>query len=432
MQTHTFADGARIVVGHALLDDVELRLPPGWTAVPGDDWPRLWRHGEVRLELRVRREPAFALEVGIINEDPANPAELDSPVLKLRPRGSQLPWLGGATARVLLPDPARPGVFRQLRGLAGVAPGGDALAGIALFRERVWLPPGRSLLAAWRLEAAADGDLPADPGWLPARRYVPLGEGVRLDAPDAAVLSDVVADHMVDDVEVLIGPAGLHEVGLVDARGVTSFEVGWHAPLGELVEAARIATGRPDLRAWLTVAAGDAVDEAQLDELDACLGEALENPTHWGVLAGLQAALTTELPVGDETERAARRLLAADPGAELAPILAGLGFPAASPGRRGTRSRAWWDVLTSDDEELAHKVLDGIEHGRLSSLPAAGGARAVALASLWAATHERARASGRVVAALEVAFARQLAANSPRPDPAEVAWLLLADQWRRT
>lgn len=426
-------DGISVDLWSGPLRGVDLHLPGGWEAArPEDPEEFLWEHGDLVLRVRIREAPSFGVDAEIRN-DGDEPATTVSPVLALRARGPRLPWLAGASGQVLLPQRGGGAVFRQWRGHCSAPPGQSALDGIALFGETAWVRPGQAVGAGWRLEIPDSGALPRDPDWLPARRHVPEGEEIELLAPDAALSAPALTEVTVGDATHLSGPVGVHEIRLSDARGTTTLEVGWHLHPAEVAAEALGRAASPDVSAWLLTGAAGAAgpdDPAVVDRLDALLGQAFETPTLWGVLAGLRAASTTDLPVRTEVEAAAAALLAEDPASELGPILTSQGL-VHGVGRVVGEGPAmdWWNVLTRDDEELRQQVLGWLDHGRVSSLPPVHGARGIALACLWLASRESAHGQLEVVAAATNTYARLLALHSVDPDPTEVCWLLLADSW---
>ncbi|TRY19672.1 hypothetical protein FOJ82_01940 [Tessaracoccus rhinocerotis] len=424
--------GFRVEDLPAPLEWLELALPDGWSRAPGPEEDVLvFGQGHLVMRVRVRPEPRFGIDVEIDNTSEEDLLVTDSPVLVLHSAAPQLAWLGGATGRVVLPTPSGVGLFRQWRGNCGPPPGGTAADGIAIFGDGGWVRAGQSLGSGWRLEVL-DG-LPQEPGWLPERCFVTEGDDVDILAPDAAVSTVGLRESSDGDSTTLTGPVGVHPVRLSDARGTTSFDVGWHLQPSEIAAEAVGAARSDDLAAWLHVAgsARRVEDRAALDELDMLLGESFEAPTLWGVLAGLRAAATTELPVGGEAAAAADALLAADPGSELAPILMaqGVRVTVGPEAARGRPAMDWWAVLTGDYETLRHRVLEWVDYGLTTSVPPVHGARGVALACLWLAVHEQSEGQLEVARATVRTFARLLAIHSVDPDPQEVAWLLLADTW---
>lgn len=424
--------GFRVENLPAPMDWLEFRLPDGWVRLAADEPEVLgFGQGELGLRVRVRHVPRFGLDVEIDNHSEQDLLVGESPVVVIHSAGPQLPWLGGATGQVVMPTPSQVGVFRQWRGNCAPPPGGSAADGIAIFGDGGWIRSGQSLGAGWRLELHEG--LPAEPGWLPERCFVMEGDAIDILAPDAAVSVVGVQESSDGEATTLLGPVGVHEVRMSDARGTTRFDVGWHLQPDEIAAEALGSADSHALTAWLHVAgsARRIEDRSSLDELDMLLGESFEEPTMWGVLAGMRAAATTELPVSGEAAAAADALLAADPGSELAPILLTQGVvvtvgPESAVGRP---AMDWWAILTGADENLRHRVLDWVGYGVVSSLPPVHGARGVALACLWLATHEQSEGQLEVARATVRAFAHLLAINSVAPDPEEVAWLLLADSW---
>ncbi|GAB3820645.1 hypothetical protein GCM10028820_27160 [Tessaracoccus terricola] len=432
METIETPGGFRVEDLPRPMDWVEFQLPDGWARLrDGDDDVLGYGQGELVMRVRVRHEPRFGIDVEVDNTSADDLLLAESPLLVVHSDGPQLPWLGGASGQVVLPTPSQVGLFRQWRGNCGPPPGRSAADGIAIFGDGGWIRAGQSLGAGWRLEVL--DELPPEPTWLPERRFVGEGDEIDILAPDAAVTAPGLRDSSDGDATTLTGPVGVHEVRFSDARGTTRFDVGWHLQPAEIAAEAVGAATTDDLAAWLHVAgsARRVEDRTALDELDMLLGESFEEPTLWGVLAGLRAAATTELPVGGEAAAAADALLAADPGSELAPILIAQGVvvtvgPGAAVGRP---AMDWWSVLAGEDETLRHKVMEWVDYGLPSSVPPVHGARGVALACLWLATHEQSRGQLEVARATVRMFAHLLAANSVDPDPQEVAWLLLADTW---
>ncbi|MCC2592464.1 hypothetical protein LKO27_03375 [Tessaracoccus sp. OS52] len=424
--------GFGVSLGSSPLTALQFVVPQGWSRVEEPDADVIaYAFGALLMRVRVRVSPRFGLDVEIDNTGASDVLVDDSPLFVLESDGPQIPWVGGATGRVLLPSRFGTGVFRQWRGYCSAPAGGTAADGVALFGDAAWVRPRQALGAGWRLELG--DDLPAEPSWLPERSFVPVGEEINLAAPDAAVSVAGIRATSDGESTTLSGPAGVHEVRLSDARGTTRFNVGWHLGPEEIAAEALGAVRQGDLAAWLHVAASArGIDDPNvLDELDMLLGEAFEEPTMWGVLAGLRAAATTELPVRAEAEAAAGRLLAADPGSELGPILVSqaMTVPVGPDSPSGGPADDWWAVLTRDDEALRRQVLEWVGYGAVSSLPPVHGARGVALASLWLVTRETSEGQLEVARATAETLAHLLALNSVEPDPIEVAWLLLADSW---
>lgn len=150
--------------------------------------------------------------------------------------------------------------------------------------------------------------------WLPSERYLPEGETVTVEAAPGTVMADGLRQEWSSDgLLELYGPLGLHSVRMLDAYGVVQFEVGWHTwDLSTDVQAAMGITQDPGLRAWLQLWDVERVADYELDAVDRLVGEALEDPSLWSVLAARRVAATTQLPILGEVA-AAEEHLANDP-----------------------------------------------------------------------------------------------------------------------
>ena len=422
----------RVGVGDRLVSAFELRLPPGWVPFGDgtDEEEALFFDAPMRLRVLLRSMPRAGIDIEVANTG-ESPVLVESPALVLETPGPQLPWLAGATGRVLLPGADGGGVWRQWRGYCSATDDG---AGISVLGGSAWVPPGMAIGVGWRLEPSSTGSLPEDPAWLPERCFVPEGEQIVLRAPDSALTAPGLGVQQVGDDTVLTGPAGVHRVTLSDARGTTGFEVGWHPPLEVVAMTAAALTPDAGQAAWLDLGASEFVrrgDLPWLDNLDRLLGASLESPNMWGVLAGFRAAVLTDLPVRAEAEAAAHSLIALQPDSDLGPILIALGEEQLRPRGCVTGPSAdWWGVLMRDDDRLRDRVLEWVDHGRITSRPPTHGARGVALASLWLATRERGEGLLQVAQAIERTTSRLLAINAREPDGEELAWLLLAGAFR--
>lgn len=426
--------GVVVDLWSGLLRRVHLHVPEEWVPVAPEDPDEFeWQLDAARMRLRIREAPRFGIDVEVHNTHESEVFMGASPVLVLESPWPSVPWLAGAAGQVLFPRPGGGELFRQWRGHCGAPVGATARDGIALFGDAIWIRPGGRVGSGWRLEEVVGEDSFVDPAMLPRPRYGPEGMEIEIVAPDAAVVATGLQESTDDDATILVGPPGLHQVQLHDARGATTFEVGWHLELPEICSMAAARTEEPGLKAWLLLGAAGVrgmADPADVDELDELLGEALDSPSTWAVLAGLRAATTTGLPVRNEAQAAGRRLLETQTQHELGPLLRTQGMDVPTPGAGEGPALDWWRILTSDDDELRAQALAWVDQGCISSVPLAHGARGLALAALYCATRGMEPSRLAVHWSVNLAEARLLCTHSVEPDPAEVAWLLLAREWR--
>lgn len=374
------------------LGEVAVSLPDAIAVGDGE-----YQVGQVRIEVRHHEGVRGSLDIVLWNVGD-EPAEVAGPLVSWERR--TVAWLGGATGLVMTPG----GAWWMLSGWCGEDDGAARL-----FGERVWLPQGGRVWSRWRRYA----DLP-QPAWLPARRYAPVGEPVEVLDLDVALSGESLSFATESDRTFVTGPVGLHRLVVHGPSGNSFVEVGWRHGPGELVAAALDAPARPDVEAWLlTWKLALDLSDAELDRLDLLLGESLQNPTLFGVLAGLRAAATLDKAYGPDAATAARNFLAAG-GQDAA-------FVAAEAVLDGHGDLAGG----SPSGGIVGDVAARLEFGLPSSAPPGYSARDVAVARLWLAARPDSPAhleAGRVV---ETASGRLACRASAAPEPLEVAWLLV-------
>lgn len=418
---------------HELITSLEVVLPEPWVRAPVEQelGAHTFRAEKLVLHVRFRNGPRPGVDVEVRSLDRDRPTSIPSPRLRLETPGTQLPWIGGSTGRVLLPADPTSAVFRQWRGECASCPDSDAE--ISLFPDPMWVLPGQGIGSGWRLETTPDGSLPTDPSWVPAHTHVERDEEIVLKLPDAGLVADTLNQRTEDDVTFLTGETGLHQIQLSDATGTTSLELGWHAPLDEIARMALAGKPAADLAAWLLVSTSsrqELGDPAVADQLDLLLGEAFEQPTLFSVLAGRLAAIRTDLPVEDEVATATRQLVHSTDSSEVFPVLVAQGLRLNAPiAAEDEQTSAWWAALLRADDAMVLQVLDWVDHGRVTSVGPRHGARGLALAELWLATHDESRAHLEIAGAAASYRARLLSEQSQQFDPKEIAWLLLAQEF---
>lgn len=427
------ADGLTLTGPAVLVDRIHLSLSPEWRAGQAEDADEfVWDlPGRARFRFRVRRAPAFGVDADLHNLTD-DVAHLDSPRLVLTSVEPVVAWLAGSAGEVIVADPDGALVLTQRRGACSSVSDPRGV-GVALFQQPVLLRAGQAVGSTWVTSSVPAGRVPPEAAWLPVQRYVEVGEPVELEFPDGAIVAPGLraTTDPVDARTSLAGPPGLHSVTLVDARGSSSFEVGWFRPLPEQVADALAVPDLPaDLEAWLR--AFSLVDQ-DLDALDVALGRALESPSLWGLLAGLRVAAFTDLPVDADLREAARGLVAEQPRSEAIPILAahslrlgqdlGLADELFYP-PPGPLPEAW--RLLGGPGDVSQQLLADVEFGRVSSEPPRYGGRQVALAELWLASRPDSAVHVELGLAVDRARRRLMAAMSGQPDPRELAWLLVA------
>ncbi len=397
----------------------DIRFPSPWRAVASEE-EDLWRWTAAGCvgRIRLRRQPRIQLEVDVTNSG-SDVAQVEPPLVALSPTGTQVPWFGGAAGEVLQTLPDATVLWRQHRGSCVARS-----AGFQLFADPLLLRPGQSVSALWRRNLAPPASLVPEPEWVPRRRYLPIGEAMEVEHADSAVSGASVHIESTTAGSEVAGDAGLHLLSFLDARGTATVEVGWFAPLEELATSPAVLTeADPNLVAWLLTAAVDAA--GSLDDLDTALGEALETPSAWGVLAGMRAATSTDLPVAAEVRRAARVVWEAepDPGLRMVLITHGLlcGWePEVVQGWLAAGSSHIDQVMSATPQEM----LALIGFGRITSSTTVPAGRSVALAGAWLAACAESVMAAEWEHAVDVSRRRLMCALSSAPRAIDIAWLL--------
>lgn len=401
-----FPDGAWVI-----------SFPDDWLPVASDE-DDLWcweMAGVAHARVRLRRRPLTQLEVDVANLS-ADVVMVHPPTVTLSGAGVQVPWFAGSAGEVVNVLPRSSVLWVQLRG--SCTAGGR---GFSLFPEPLVLRPGQGSSAAWRRQLMpADTALP-EPSWVPRQRYFRRGEPLEVVHSDAALMGLGLEITATVDGSSIEGPPGLHDLAFLDARGTSLVEVGWFDPLGQLAASCRTQPRLdPNLLAWLLATAdGDAGD---VDALDVALAEALEQPTSWGVLAGMRVVTLTDLPVAAEVRRAARQVWHEEPDEDLRRVLV---THALLCGWEPEMVGEWLQSMTTPQARGAQEVLALVGFGRITSAPLSHGGRDVALARLWLAARGESVASAEWERAVDVARARLKCSLSTSPDALDVAWLIV-------
>ncbi|MDO5092147.1 MAG: hypothetical protein Q4D79_01810 [Propionibacteriaceae bacterium] len=422
--------------------------PPEGFWPMGSDEPETWAYsrGQVLAEVRLSCGGRPALEFVLHN---LGDGDVTVPGFHLGVPAPARAWLAGAEGRLF----SAGGVWVQVSGWCADG-GGDAVARTALvFGAEVRLAPGQRVWARWRWVPA--DQTPELPRWVPTERYLPAGEKLLIPDLDVALTGQGLGFETVEEGTLVRGSVGQHQLQVYGPTGRSVLEIGWYYPLPWLVPTALARVGdRADLEAWfltrlfaqpglgslepgeVPTAGGNAGPPAAqveqlLDRLDVALGRCFEHPTLWGVLAGLYAARSTELPVRDDAVAAAARLIEADPDSDHVAFLAAEAMLAGelelasgllSPPRQA-RGEAW-DLLTIDDETAAQSIRARLEGGEPTSGPISYTAKDVALAQLWLATRPDSVTHLSLTPVVQAAQRRLLSGLSAEPQAVPLAWLL--------
>ena len=416
----------------------------------GLDEPETWAfsRGQVLASARLSRGVQPALEFVLHN---LGDGDVTVPGFHLGVPAPARAWLAGAEGRLFSGD----GIWLQVSGWCADG-GGDGKTRIALvFGAEVRLAPGQRVWSRWRWVPA--GQAPELPQWVPAQRYLPVGERLLIPDLDAALAGSGLGFETVEEGTLVRGPVGYHQLQVYGPTGSSVLEIGWYYPLLRLVPTALERIGdRADLEAWFLTwlfaqpgfgraGSGEfptsgghadlvplAVPEDRLlDRLDVALGRCFERPTLWGVLAGLYAARSTELPVRDDALAAAAWLMTTDPYSDhvaflaVEAMLAGeleLASRLLSPPREARG--AAWDLLALDDEMAAQTIRACLECGEPTSGPISYTAKDVALAQLWLATRPDSVTHLSLTPMVRTAQRRLLSGLSADPRAVPLAWLL--------
>lgn len=363
-----------------------MEVPGGCVKVPtGEPGHWAFESRDVLAEVRFRSGEREALEFTLQG---LGDSVAEAPSFRFVVEGCVVGWLAGATGRMLLNGAA----WVMLSGWCGEG-GVDPEGRVArVFGEGTTLFPGRRAWSRWRLYP--ERETPPLPGWVPPERYLPEGGAVEVPDLDVACTGDGLGFETTDEGSLVRGPIGCHELAIHGPNGVSFLEIGWHLPTEQLVSKALGRAGnRPDLEAWLLtwLLAQPALGEREqlLDRLDLALGDCLESPGLWSVLAGLRATQITDLPIRDEVEAIAD-------GFSVEEALAGQG-PAGGLALTPHPSSARID-FTARDVTLTRFRLDG---------------------------KPESPAQQELERGLRTAGARLRCVLSTDPDPEAVAWLLL-------
>ena len=201
-------------------------------------------------------------------------------------------------------------------------------------------------------------------------------------------------------------------------------EVGWFSPLEELAasSAARADTDA-NLVAWLLACGVGGPPD--LDALDVALAEALEQPSAWGVLAGMRAVTMTDLPVAAEVREAALVVWADCADHALRRLLLTHALLSGwEPDLVGEWLRSSPAAGAAESGMSAQEMLSSVGFGRITSSATVHGGREVAVAGIWLSARAETMVSAEWEHAVDVARRRLLCALSEAPVATDIAWLL--------
>ncbi len=394
-----------------------ITVPDGWhrmDSTEDDLW--CWElPGVAGARVRLRREPRIQVEFDVTNHG-ADVATLQGPCVVLEPNGTVVPWFAGSSGEVVTATSSETVVWVQHRGSCVAS-----RDGFTVFTEPLLLRAGQGTSAAWRRTALPPASIPVEPAFVPRQRYFPRDESLEVDHNDAALTGSGLEVSTGSDGSVVQGPPGLHDLVFLDARGTARVEVGWFGPLGDVAATALAMPGLdPNVAAWLLAA--DPTGVQDVDALDVALAEALEEPSVWGVMAGMRAATLTDLPVADDVRQAAGTVWENEPDEQVRRLLATHALISGwEPDVAGQWTR---EVSRNTPAVPAHRMLASIGLGRISSSPLCHGGREVLLARWWLAGHGESLLTAEWEHAVDTARARLLCALTVVPDPGDVAWLL--------
>ena len=363
-----------------------MEAPEGCVRVPTEE-PGHWvfKSRDVLAEVRFRSGEREALEFTLQG---LKESVVETRGFRFVVEGCVVDWLAGATGRMLLDGAA----WVMLSGWCGEGGAGSDGRVAQIFGDGVRLFPGQRLWSCWRLYSGHE--VPPLPAWVPPVRYLPEGEAIEVPDLDVACTGEGLRFETVEGGSLARGPIGCHEIMIHGSSGVSRLEIGWHLPVQQLVEQALEKTeARPDLEAWLLswlLAQPDLGEREQLlDRLDLALGDCLDTPGLWNVLAGLRAVQITDLPIRAEVEAAAS------------------GFSV---------EKALAMERSANEVELTSHP---------SSVRAGFTSRDVALARFRLCGKPESSATQELEQALKTAEARLRCVLSTAPEPEAVAWLLL-------
>lgn len=378
---------------------LEVVVGDGWSPVADEDGLR-WAHPSgLELSVRERDGARGKLEVTVHPADVV--ATADAPRLSIDGTHPLVPWLGGASAEVVMPTPDGPVLATQQRGYCV----GES-ASASLFPEPLVVAPGHALTSVWTVERLGHDllDLPGEPAWLPPRRHLPAGDEIQLAIPDGVVIG--VEHTELDDGFVLLDDPGLHTAEVGGPRGVSRVEVGWHADWEDLLAAACEAAP-DDLWCFLT----QQRREPDLEGLERRLPAAMETPTLWSALAASHAVVHGLATDDDARELAARVVDGAD-----------------VPTRVALLTRGLVDVGCLVGVQLGRVAYDGLLRfglGRIMTPYPDGAERELVPAWFWVAGMGESPLGARIGGIAGLAQARALCRASETHDPEAVAWLSL-------
>ncbi|MFT3889462.1 MAG: hypothetical protein QM713_15045 [Arachnia sp.] len=410
-----FAGGEFALTGEGRLRRLAVRLGEGWlTLRPLEEAIGAVAEHESGALVRVRVSGGRRLRLELAVESASDDVlTVPGPLLLVEGEREPISWHAGASAEIVLPSSAGPGVLTERRGLSapGDEPGGSYPLGVD-----VTLAPRQVVSAAWSYEAYPGGllDVPGEQSWLPLVRYVPVGDAVQVVAPDGTVtvegegaLSDVDGEFEVTPAE------GLSHLVVWSAAGPTRVEVGAYRDLEALREELAWTAGSTDV--WAYAAVRYLLDGASHDELldrvDWVLGTYADEPTAWSVSAA-QLAVMLGLPAPDLDAAAAAVLAGGRPDDALLLALHGLAPQALAGG---------WPVgdLTAAGIDAVARLSYGRPH--TDGRPERG--RDVAVARLYAAVLGETQEGLHVAAYARSAEARLLCQLTKRADALDIAWL---------
>ncbi len=393
-------------------------LPEGWRRVESledDLW--LWElDGVATARVRIRRAPRVQVEIDVVNLS-GDVATLFGPRVVLESDWAVVRWFAGSAGEVVLATSQETSVWVQLRG--SCVADGD---GFTVFAEPLLLRPGQASSAVWRREVLPADVIPTEPAWVPRQRYFRRGDALEVDHTDAALAGEGLDIGTTSEGSRVEGPAGLHHLAFLDARGTALVEVGWFVPLDALADSVLVERGLdPNLKAWLLAATPTGMDD--VDALDIALAEALEDPSPWGVMAGMRAATLTDLPVDADVRRAAQRVWEGEPDVHVRRMIL---THALISGWEPVVTGTWMQSFDADEAMIPSlDMLATIGFGRITSTPLQHGGREVLLARWWLAAHGESARTLEWEHAVDTARARLMCALSEtRYAHDDVAWLL--------
>lgn len=415
-ETRVGADQAELI-GSGRLRRLSVEFGQGWLT------PRIAPDGvgmdvehEIGAVATVRVRPGRRLRLELTIESIVDDViTVPGPVLWVAGVREPISWHAGATAEIVLPAPEGPGILTQRRGLS--TPGGEPGMSYPL-GEELALTPRQVLGSVWTYEAwpGTEMDVPAEPGWLPLVRYVPVGDAVQISVPDGLV--KLVGNGTVTETEgefEVYPEEGLASLEVWGPGGCSLVEIGAYLELEALRQQAIAESGSDDVWAYVAVRAllDGPVQEEILDRIDWILGGYEAAPTAWSVCAA-QLATNLGLPLSEHALEGAATVLARGV-ADDALLLAMHGLaPAEALGGA-------WPI--GDLTERGVAALAGLSYGRIHSDGRRERGRDVAIARLYSAGLGESERGLQAAAAVEGARARLLCLLTTRPSLEDIAWL---------